>query len=438
MSDVAISVDGVSKRFLLQEDRATSLKELFTTRRRRNPNRGFEAIRDVTLDVPAGSTFGLIGHNGSGKSTLLRLMAGIHQPTTGTITTRGRISALLELGSGFHPDLTGRENIYLNGAMLGIAKKEMRRNVDEIVEFAGLQEFIDQPVKVYSSGMYVRLGFAVSVHVEPEILLVDEVMAVGDEEFQRRCLEHMYRLRREGVTIVFVSHSLGLVETMCETVAWLDHGQLMQVGNAPEVCAAYLSMVNADEASRRSADIVERDATRTVELTAEHQGTGELRLYHADLLDEEWYPVPHATSGEAITLRLWYDAAVAVTDPIITFDLFHENGTHVGGASTRGRLSTGDIAVGQGYLDFSIPDLGVNPGNYFLSTQVTDSEGLHVFDEVGRIIPLRVVASATDLRGMVRLRGEFGAVTSHDVGLHAESDATEDAASDTATESADG
>lgn len=416
MSDAAIIVESVSKRFLLQEDRATSIKELFTSRRERNPDGGFHAIRDVSLEVPSGSTFGLIGHNGSGKSTLLRLMAGIHQPTSGQVTTRGRISALLELGSGFHPDLTGRENIYLNGAMLGIAKKEMRRNVDDIVEFAGLQEFIDQPVKVYSSGMYVRLGFAVSVHVEPEILLVDEVMAVGDEEFQRRCLEHMYRLRRDGVTIVFVSHGLSLVETMCENVAWLDHGRLVELGPAAEVCQNYLASVNAHEAERRTVEVTERDAARD-ELEYDHQGSGEIRLIHVDALSPvEWERLPHATTGTALVMRVWLDTVEAVSDPIISIDVFHENGAHVAGVSTKGVTTTGRIEPGQSYVDIEIDDLTVQPGNYLLATEILDAEGIHVIDKLGRIIPFVVVGDETDYRGFARLDARFGDITSHDFG----------------------
>jgi len=411
----AIRVQDVTKRFLLQEDRATSIKELFTSRRRRNSERGFKAVKGVSLDIPAGSTFGLIGHNGSGKSTLLRLMAGIHQPSSGSVTTSGRISALLELGSGFHPELTGRENIYLNGAMLGIPKKEMADNLDDIVDFSGLHKFIDQPVKVYSSGMFVRLGFAVSVHVNPEILLVDEVMAVGDEAFQRQCLEHMYKLRREGVTIVFVSHSLGLVETMCERAAWLDHGELKQTGTASEVCEAYLNNVNADEAERRSAEVEERDANRDLEQV--HQGSGEIRVVHIDILDDGWIRVPHATTGEALIFRVWLDTYEEVVDPVISFDIFHANGTHVGGASTQGHTALGPIARGQSYIDFQIPSLGINPGNYLIATEILDSEGLHTFDKLGRIIPFPVVGSGTNYRGLARLRGEFSKVVDHDLGL---------------------
>ena len=198
-----IVVDDVSKRFRLYTSRANSLKERFTARRFARYE-DFWALRDVSLEIPPATTFGLIGHNGSGKSTLLRCIAGIYQPTSGTVSVDGRISALLELGAGFHPDLTGKENIYLNAAILGLSTKEIDAVFDDIVDFSGIAGFIDAPVKVYSSGMFVRLGFAVAVHVNPEILLIDEVVAVGDEEFQRRCFEHIHSLRRSGVTIVLL------------------------------------------------------------------------------------------------------------------------------------------------------------------------------------------------------------------------------------------
>ncbi len=415
VAEIAISVDSVSKRFKLAEDRANSIKELMVSRRRRNAESGFWAVRDVSMEIPRGTTFGLVGHNGSGKSTLLRLMAGIHQPTSGRIEARGRISSLLELGSGFHPDLTGRENIYLNGAMLGLNKRHMRTIVDEIVDFSGLHEFIDQPVKVYSSGMYVRLGFAVAVHVEPEILLVDEVMAVGDEEFQRRCFDHMYKLRRDGATVVFVSHSLSMVESMCENAAWLDHGSLMETGPAVEVCQSYLSRVNDAEAERISAEQAEMDAGRDVELTGEHRGSGEIRIYHVDILDPQWNRVPHARTGEPLRIRLWYDAAVPIDNPRFAFDLFQEEGVHIAGASTQGQLKTGEIQAGQGFIDFVVPNWPVNPGSYFIGVAVTDSDGLHTFDHVDRIVPVKVAAGGSSDRGLVRIEGSFEPPVAHEV-----------------------
>ena len=211
----AVVVDHVTKQFKLYKDRRTSLKERFTKRR---PSRFdmFTALDDINLNVPAGSTYGLIGSNGSGKSTLLKLMANIHRPTSGTITHTGRISALLELGAGFHPELSGRDNVYLNGSILGMTRKQVDAAMDAIIDFSGIEEFIDTPVKVYSSGMYVRLGFSIAVNLDPEILIIDEIIAVGDEEFQRRCFDYLYELRKRGVTIIFVSHSLPLVQTLCD------------------------------------------------------------------------------------------------------------------------------------------------------------------------------------------------------------------------------
>ncbi|MDE0066607.1 MAG: ABC transporter ATP-binding protein [Acidimicrobiaceae bacterium] len=250
----AIIVDGVSKRFRLERNRPSSLKEAVLRVGRTRDADEFWVLKNVDLDIAPGSFFGLIGHNGSGKSTLLRLMAGIHRPTVGSVEATGRLSALLELGTGFHPDLTGRENVYLNGAMLGISRKQMTASMDDIIEFSGIGDFVDEPVKIYSSGMYVRLGFAVAVNVSPDILLVDEVIAVGDEEFQRRCLKHMDMLRDRGTTIVLVSHNTDLMDE-CHQVGWLDHGKLVKVGTPGDVVSAYLQMVDSSENTLRAHDI---------------------------------------------------------------------------------------------------------------------------------------------------------------------------------------
>ena len=255
MSVGSISVTDVSKRFRLERNRPSSLKEAILRMGKNKHVDDFWVLSDINVHIPAGSFFGLIGHNGSGKSTLLRLMAGIHRPTHGEISAVGRLSALLELGSGFHPDLTGRENVFLNGAMLGLGRKQMADSMDHIIDFSGIGDFIDEPVKIYSSGMYVRLGFAVAVNVEPEILLVDEVIAVGDEEFQHKCMDHMRKLREGGATIVLVSHSSELVARLCDTVGWLDHGRMRQIGDPAEVIEAYLTHVSAgDEDTLTSRD----------------------------------------------------------------------------------------------------------------------------------------------------------------------------------------
>ncbi len=242
----AVEVIDVSKRFRLYHERNQSLKSAIM-RGRRSVHEDFWALRDVSFEVPQGSTFGLIGSNGSGKSTLLKCLAKIYYPTEGSVVHNGRLAALLEVGSGFHPELSGRENIFLNGSILGMSKKEVTGKFDEIVEFSGVEQFIDQPVKNYSSGMYVRLGFAVAINVDPDILVVDEVLAVGDAEFQEKCRQKFIDLKAEGKTVILVSHSMAQVADMCDQVAWLNHGELVRVGDAAPVIDDYMASLDGHE-----------------------------------------------------------------------------------------------------------------------------------------------------------------------------------------------
>lgn len=238
MSEAAVSVEHVSKKFRLYHEKNQNLKTAIM-RGKRTIHEDFWALKDVSFKVPEGSTFGLIGSNGSGKSTLLKCLAKIYYPTEGSIKANGKVAALLEVGSGFHPELSGRENIYLNGSILGMSKKKIDSKFEQIVDFSGVEEFIDQPVKNYSSGMYVRLGFSVAIHVEPEILIVDEVLAVGDASFQSKCRQKFIDFKKEGRTVILVSHSMGMVKEMCDQVAWLNKGEFVESGNASKVIRAY-------------------------------------------------------------------------------------------------------------------------------------------------------------------------------------------------------
>jgi len=238
----AVSFEDVSKRFVLRHERAYTVLEsmIGLVKPARRSTEEFWALRAVSFEIPDGETFGVIGPNGAGKSTVLKLMARILEPTSGEVTVRGRISPLLELGAGFHPELTGRENVYLNAALFGVSQAEAQDRYDEIVEFSELKDFIDAPLKHYSSGMYMRLGFAVAANIIPDILLVDEVLAVGDEAFQRKCLRKIEEFRREGRTIVFVSHDLDTVRRICHRALWLDQGLVQAVGSTDSVIDSYL------------------------------------------------------------------------------------------------------------------------------------------------------------------------------------------------------
>src|SRR5687768_5378356 len=218
-----------------------------------NPTETFMAVNNVTCSVPKGQTLGVIGRNGSGKSTLLKLVAGITKPTTGTVKVNGRISALIELGAGFHPEISGRENVFINGIMLGLTKREITRRFDEIVEFAEMKDFIDAPVKTYSSGMYMRLGFAVAIHVDPDVLLVDEVLAVGDERFTHKCLDEFAEFKRRGKTILLVTHALPMVERFCDEALWLDGGTMKGMGDPKRIVGAYITAVEVTEEAQLAA-----------------------------------------------------------------------------------------------------------------------------------------------------------------------------------------
>lgn len=244
MSDhPALILTNVSKSFRVYEERPSTVKQLLSARVRIR-FREVPVLRDISLDVRSGSTIGIVGHNGSGKSTLLRLMGGIYKPTFGSVAAHGQVAALMELGAGFHPDLSGRDNVFLNGALMGLKRKQIRERFDDIVAFAGVEEIIDRPVKYYSSGMYVRLGFSVAVNVDTDIILIDEVITVGDEEFQQRCREHIKRLSEAGRTIVLVSHVLSDVRELSDSVVWLDHGKIVAAGDPDEVTADYLKAVS--------------------------------------------------------------------------------------------------------------------------------------------------------------------------------------------------
>ncbi|HNI34391.1 MAG TPA: ABC transporter ATP-binding protein [Microthrixaceae bacterium] len=416
-----IIVDGVSKQFRLQADRPNSVKEFFTRRDRDRAKTHFWALDDVSIEIPQGSMYALVGHNGSGKSTLLRCIAGIYRPDAGQVKVSGRISTLLELGAGFHPDLSGRENVYLNATILGMTRKEIDRAFDDIVSFAGVEQFIDSPVKVYSSGMYVRLGFSVAVHVQPEILIIDEVIAVGDEQFQRQCFEHLYKLRRDGVTIVVVTHGMATVQTMCDHAAWLDHGVLQEVGEAPAVALSYLRRVNQAEADRQdleAARAVEKakadadagsgpaDAGRPVigrsreadkvpsrpriTTAGEHWGGGEVTITSVEFLDQSGKAVTVVGERSALRIRIGYEASGVYEQPTFGIAVHNESGLHVTGTNTRlaGR-STGTIS-GRGWVEYDVDRLPLLAGVYEISVAIEDQFSQHTFDRYDRGWTLRV------------------------------------------------
>jgi ABC-type polysaccharide/polyol phosphate transport system ATPase subunit len=395
VSEPAVSVEGLSKRYRLYHDRNQTLKAA-VMRGRRARYEEFWALRDVSLEIPEGSTFGFIGTNGSGKSTLLKCLARILVPDEGTAVTRGKVSALLELGAGFHPELSGRENVYLNGSILGLSKAELDRRFDEIVGFAGLERFIDSPVKSYSSGMYVRLGFSVAINVDPDILLIDEVLAVGDEQFQRRCNERFADLKAQGKTIVIVSHALGSIRTMCDEVAWLAEGRLQQLGPAGDLVDHYLGQVHED----RSGD---------VHATSSRWGSGEAEVELVELLDGEGRRTDDVRTGDPVTVRLHYHAHEAISRPTFSISVHTLEGMLLSApAATEGGLEMPRIS-GKGTVDLVVPSLSLLPGTYDVSATITDAARAHVYDARQRTLRFDVEPGTPreSFGGVLSLRGRW-------------------------------
>lgn len=389
----AITIDDVAKRFRLVHERNSTLKATVLNGFRRTVHEDFWALEDVSFEVPEGSTYGLIGHNGSGKSTLLKCIAKIYRPNRGSITTQGRLSALLELGAGFHPELSGRENVFLNGSILGLSRKEVAQRFDEIVDFAGLEKFIDTPVKNYSSGMYVRLGFAVAITVQPDILVVDEVLAVGDEQFQRKCLEKFAELRASGRTIVLVSHGLEAVRNICDNVAWFDHGRLMKEGPSGEIVDAYL------------------DAVRTHRVEEEGSNPARLRASGAEGWAVDGVSVVGFDGGRADLVRsrdpLTIRSSVRVgSRDVASFvlNVYRSDGIHVAGAIHRFEPA----GPGALTIDLSLERCALAAGVYDVSVHLMDERLERSHAEHLKALRFDVVSSGQDDRGgIVALDGAW-------------------------------
>ena len=400
MSNIAVRADGLWKNFRLYHERNQFLKAA-VLRGRRARYEEFWALKDVAFEVPTGSTFGIIGHNGSGKSTLLKTLTGILVPDKGSVSVNGRVSALLELGAGFHPELSGRENVFLNGAILGLKRREIEKRFDDIVEFAGLEQFIDSPVKNYSSGMFVRLGFAVAANVEPDVLLIDEVLSVGDENFQRKSAEKIEQFRRDGRTIVFVSHGLGQVEQLCETVAWLDHGEIKMIGPAAEVISEYRG--DSHEASRDPDEIGSR------------WGSGEIQITNVVLLDGAGQPVVHPNTMEPLAVAVDVVAHAPIQDTVLVAKIDQLGGHTVWQSSTRRNgVSIGRIEnTARITLDF--PVLPLLEGTYELTLAITNQTEIQPYDWWERRIRFDVRQYVNADQGAVHIPTKWSVTGASDI-----------------------
>jgi ABC-type polysaccharide/polyol phosphate transport system ATPase subunit len=388
VSGIAVEVDDVAKRFRIVHSRNRTLKATVFNGFRRTEYDEFWALDGVSFEVPQGSTFGLIGHNGSGKSTLLKCLARIYRPDRGRVATTGIVSALLELGAGFHPELSGRENVYLNASILGLSRREVDIRFDDIVSFAGLEKFIDSPVKNYSSGMFVRLGFAVAINVEPDVLLVDEVLAVGDEQFQQRCLSKFADLRNSGRTVVIVSHGLDAVRNLCDRAAWLENGRLGGVGPAATIVDDYLESV------RHARGAEAPGSART--------GGQGWEVGDVEVLGPEGKPVDEVSSGGEVAFELDIRAGWP-GEVVVEIDLHRNDGVHVAGP--RHRFAADEARRFDLRLD--VASMPLVAGAYDVSVRVLDASDVEraVGRRVGRF---DVVDNRSDyFGGVVSLKGRW-------------------------------
>jgi ABC-type polysaccharide/polyol phosphate transport system ATPase subunit len=428
----AIELDHVSKIYRRYSGRQFStLKSAFLQRslmENLRPNEVFPALTDVSFTVPRGSTYGVIGRNGSGKSTALKLVAGITKPTQGTVRVDGRISALIELGAGFHPEISGRENVFINGIMLGLTKREIQDRFDEIVDFAELREFIDAPVKTYSSGMYMRLGFAVAIHVDPDVLLVDEVLAVGDEGFTHKCLDKFGEFRRRGKTILLVTHSLNLVERFCDEAIWLDAGQAMAHGDPKRIVDAYLTKVEEGESALLAATTAKavhgaqdrqegqkgqerqegqegregrEGQSSTAPADAQHSvegrwGSREVEIVEVTCLDRDGEPSFVFHSGDQVAIRLKVRAARPTDDFVFGIGLFNTDGVCCYGTNTQLEEMNPERLQGEAEVTFAIDSLDLVEGTYKLDVAVHKRDG-YPYDYHRLLYTFRVKSRAHDV-----------------------------------------
>ncbi len=395
------------KQFKVYKERNQSLKEI-VLRGRRADYQTFWALKDVSFQVEKGRTFGIIGENGSGKSTILKILAKILRPQRGSVQINGKVSALLELGAGFHPDLTGRENIFLNGSILGLSRKEIERRFQEIIAFSELEKFIDSPVKNYSSGMYLRLGFAVAINVDPDVLLVDEILAVGDESFQRKCMNKLYELKNRGKTIVIVSHALDLLANICEEAIWLEKGETKASGPARKVVESYLEEVNRQE-QEKSGYLNEADKNKEL---GSRWGSGEILIDKVELLDNSGKTPKVFVTGKPMTIRFSYQVKNKIHRPVFGMLIHTRSGILCSGTNSRIAGLVPEELSGSGTLQFTINELPLLAGEYLLSLASHDYSGLHEFDFHDKRYLFRVSAGDNYDVGLFKLNSKWQLKTS--------------------------
>ena len=431
-SEIAVSVRNVTKKFKLYNDKPKTLKER-VLRGGKGYYEEFFALQDVSFDIYKGSTVGLIGQNGCGKSTLLKIINRTLFPNEGSVEIHGRVSSLIELGAGFHPDLSGRENIYTNATIFGLTREEIERRIPDIIAFSELERFIDNPVRTYSSGMYARLAFSVAIHVDADILLVDEILGVGDMNFQAKCANRIYQMRKSGMTIVIVTHDMGTIDRLCDYAVWLDHGKLIDKGNPQRLEMEYLEFMNgekealekeeeelkksrmaaekgkAEETPEENAEQPEQPERITVNNLGEHFGNGDVIITGVRMLDERKVDRRSFQAGAKVVFQADYLCQTADPKELCAqsgFELLGLNGTYLYGTNTRIEGSRKLELSRKGTIEIVFPQLQLVEGDYQIGFAVEDANTGQAFDYYHNMVQFHVYSTVHDI-GYTRIPHQF-------------------------------
>ncbi len=383
-NNTAIQLKNLSKTYKVYNNAKERAFELFLLGTKKF-YREHNALENINLTISKGETVGIIGTNGAGKSTLLRVLAGLSPASSGTIQINGKTSALLDLGAGFNPDFTGRYNIYMSCALLGMTREEIDKNIENIIAFSELNHFIDAPMKTYSSGMYMRLGFSIATALNPEILLIDEVLAVGDEYFQNKCIDKIGEMRRKGVTVLLVTHSMGWVKTMCSRALWIKDGIIEKDGNPRMVVDSYLNYIKEIESSPECSDSCH---IRT--------GSKQAVFEKVSFLNDSGEKTEHIKSGEKLTVRLEYNAFEKIKKPTFGMSIYNVTGELIYGFASKGDRTSPDYIFGKGILKIVFPSLNLLGGDYLISLGLMDEESVKAYDFHEKLYSLKVEQENTD------------------------------------------
>ena len=397
-----VEIRNVSKKFRVYHEKSLNLKYAFLNFIRGKKSSYYDefwALKNINMNIKKGETIGIIGENGSGKSTLLKLMARILFPDEGHIYTEGKIAALIEIGAGFHSELSGRENIYINASILGFKKKEIDASLEEIVEFSGIEKFIDNPIKTYSSGMYVRLGFSIAINVDPDLLLIDEILAVGDENFQKKCLKKFDRFRNEGKTIILVSHDLVTVEKMCDRVFLLDNSLVVSEGNPVDVISDYHKILYEKGETALRAE--QKDMAQGAAPQEKHSpasetnrwGSKEAEITSIEFLNDRDIKGDVFKTGDFMKVRIHYEAKKRIKKPVFGIAFYREDGIHINGPNTKTSNYNIDYIEGKGFIEHIINSIPLLPGTYLFTASIYDYSCLHAYDHWERCFRFSVIES---------------------------------------------